>query len=218
MRDFNDVNDLLAAACGPALPAELAGEAEALAAFAAAGPQPAAERRPLLARLRTRKALVAAAVGGFTLFSGLTAAGALPGAAQQAASDALAKIGITVPAPDDHAGDHPGARGQSADDHGSDAADGGADAPDAADSGQGAEISETARTTDATGVDKGAEISTVASDGKSQAGEDHTAPTTGDDASDAADEHKPADTPPTSTPPAQADDGMSHKPADGSHP
>jgi hypothetical protein len=65
-------------------------------------------------------------------------------------------------------------------------------------SGKGEEISGLATETDATGVDKGAEISDAASDGKSQAGEDHPG----------------ADVPssvPVSTP-SQADDGLSHRP------
>ena len=43
----------------------------------------------------------------------------------------------------------------------------------AGDQGKGSAVSELATTTDLTGVDKGAAISDLASDGKSRAGEDH---------------------------------------------
>ncbi len=123
------------------------------------------------------KAKLAAAglVGALTLTSGLAAANALPGAAQQAASDALAKVGVSVPAPNDHAGTHPDTRGKSAD-HPA-----GTPQTDASNGSQpsdnkGSEISNLAHTTDATGVDKGAAISNDASNGKSQAGQ-HGPPT-----------------------------------------
>lgn len=210
---YAPVAKLLAAANGPTLPHELAGEAEAMAAFTAVGPRPspstATRRNSLLTRMKTRKFAVAAAIGGFSLFTGLTAAGALPGAAQQAAADALAKVGITVPSPNSHAGDHPGSRGKSGDHKPSDA---GTDATTPTTT-KGSEISNLARTTQSTGVDKGAEISTTASNGKSQAGADHS--TTGD----AGAEHATTSTVPTTsstTVPPEADGGVSHKP--NSHP
>lgn len=80
-------------------------------------------------------------VGALVGSTGLAAAGVLPDAAQDAFSDVLERFGISVPA----SGDHPASSGE--------------------------EISEIATTTDSTGVDKGAEISSVASGGVSQAGE-----------------------------------------------
>jgi hypothetical protein len=80
-------------------------------------------------------------VGALVGSTGLAAAGVLPDAAQDAFSNVLDRVGISVPA----SGDHPASSGE--------------------------EISEIATTTDSTGVDKGAEISSVASGGVSQAGE-----------------------------------------------
>jgi hypothetical protein len=81
-------------------------------------------------------------VGAMVGSTGLAAAGVLPDAAQDAFSHLLDKVGITVPA----GTDHPASSGE--------------------------ELSGIATTTDVTGVDKGAEISSVASGGKSQAGQD----------------------------------------------
>jgi hypothetical protein len=103
-------------------------------------------RRPRSFRAR-RGMVVAAAVGALALSSGgLAFAGVLPPAAQDAVSKALDRVGITVPsATDPSERDHPASTGQ--------------------------EISTIATTTQATGVAKGAEISTAASGGASQAGE-----------------------------------------------
>ncbi|MCU1461785.1 MAG: hypothetical protein JWO37_1860 [Acidimicrobiales bacterium] len=116
--------------------------------------------------LSRTKLAAAGLTGALALTTGLAAANALPGAAQDVASDALAKVGVSVPGPNDHAGDHPNTRGQSTD-HTADTA-----TPNTPTSnGKGSEISNLAKTTDATGVDKGAEICTAASDGKCQAGQ-----------------------------------------------
>jgi hypothetical protein len=100
----------------------------------------------------------ASILGGFIVgSSGLAAFGALPGAAQGVASTILAKVGISVPGPNasaatsssgSHTGDPAGAR------------------PAAT----GVRISGLATTTNATGVTKGALISTAASRGMSRAG------------------------------------------------
>jgi hypothetical protein len=114
-------------------------------------------RRSNLSRLKLATAFVTVALAGTT---GLAFAGSLPGAAQSIASDMLAKAGVTVPGPNSNAGDNPNVRGKSAD-----------TAVTASNSGKGSEISELATSTDLTGVAKGAAISTLASDGKSQAGQ-----------------------------------------------
>lgn len=161
---------LTAAARGAVLPEELAGESAAVASFAAVGPQPVAAQVTAKgsAWLRNKvKAGVAVVVGGLTLTTGLAAAGALPGAAQSVASEALERVGISVPNPNDNAGDHPDSRGTSADE----APATEAPASNAPEGTHGAEVSGTARTTDAEGREKGAEVSGVASDGKSQAGD-----------------------------------------------
>jgi hypothetical protein len=87
-------------------------------------------------------------IGALIGSTGLAAAGVLPDAAQDAFSKVLDKVGITVPP----GSDHPASSGE--------------------------ELSGVATTTDATGGDKGAAISSVPSGGKSQAGQ-HGAPVTG---------------------------------------
>ena len=87
-------------------------------------------------------------IGALIGSTGLAAAGVLPDAAQDAFSKVLDKVGITVPPRNDHP------------------------------ASSGDEVSGAATTTDATGGDKGAGISSVASGGKSQAGR-HGAPNTG---------------------------------------
>jgi hypothetical protein len=94
-------------------------------------------------RSRSRRVKVGAlvVVGALVGSTGLAAAGVLPDAAQDAFSAVLDKVGISVPA----SSDHPASSGE--------------------------EVAEIATTTDATGVEKGAEISSVASGGTSQAGQ-----------------------------------------------
>jgi hypothetical protein len=138
-------------------------------------------RLPVKRFMRTK--VVALAVGASLVgTSGLAFAGALPPAAQSVASSMLSKIGISVPGPNDHAGTHPASRGRSA-----------SHVPDAATSQpsvtEGSLISGLARTTTATGVSKGAAISTAASTGQSQAGQHGQAGT-----------HTPPSIPPVQTP------------------
>ena len=93
-------------------------------------------------RTRHRRALAGLIVTGALLgIPGLAAANALPDPAQHAVSRVLDKVGISVPGNEDH----PASTGQ--------------------------EISNIATTTNSIGVAKGAEISTAASGGKSQAGQ-----------------------------------------------
>jgi hypothetical protein len=126
---------------------ELLHEAEHVALATALMQQPSfastqPERRARKKRSRTRLKLGGLIVVGAVMGStGLAAAGALPDAAQDAFSRVLDTVGITVPA----SGDHPASSGK--------------------------EISEIATTTEVTGVDKGAEISSAASGGMSQAGQ-----------------------------------------------
>lgn len=82
--------------------------------------------------------------------SGLAAAGVLPDTAQNVLSDVLDGLGMPFPTDDDPTtspptGDHPASSGE--------------------------QISEIAKTTDSTGVGKGAEISSIASGGVSRAGQ-----------------------------------------------
>lgn len=105
---------------------------------------------------------------------GMAFAGELPGAAQDVASTMLAKLGISVPGPNEHAGVHPNTRGNSSTQPPAAATtdDDGAPADAADDShGKGSTISQIATSTTATGVAKGAEICTAASAGNCQAGQ-----------------------------------------------
>jgi hypothetical protein len=180
---YGEVARLVRALRGPALDDELMGEGAAVAAFAArvesSGPAEIHRARP---RLFVAAALATVTLG---LGTGLAAAGALPGAAQEAAQSMLEHLGIDVPGPSESAGSHPGDRGTSDDDGAveADDADGTAGADDAGARGNGRaaappastpaaanhgrEVSGVARETEATGRAKGAEVSAVASGGKS---------------------------------------------------
>jgi hypothetical protein len=160
---YAEVARLLEAAAAEPRADELAREAEVVAMVAAAvrsssSSNASSPRRSFmpfaLSRPRISAALVAVALA---CSAGLASAGALPGAAQDIASDMLAKVGISVPGPNENARTHPSGRGTSA------------ETPSNA--GQGSEISDLATTTELTGVEKGATISTAASEGKSQAGQ-----------------------------------------------
>jgi hypothetical protein len=134
--------------------AELDGEREAVAAMSAlqvaAAPPP---RQGSSVHGKRRLQLTGIAlVGTATLFLGLGSAGALPGAAQAVASDVLSTIGVSAPNPDSHTGSHPGE-------------------PGVTDSGKGGTIAGIATNDSTTGIDKGAAVSSEASDGKSQAGQ-----------------------------------------------
>jgi hypothetical protein len=140
-------------------PRELAREADTVAAMAAVmrscvPSHNSLDRRRglvLIQPLRVRTvAFLAAAMLAAT--SALATAGALPGPAQDVVSGVLDELGITLP---DRAG-------------GVDPSGMPADLPPAAE--KGVVVSELATGSDATGVEKGAAISSVASDGKSRAG------------------------------------------------
>jgi hypothetical protein len=163
---YGRVVRLLEAASAEPSSEELAREAETVAAMKAALCSPvhrnvASSRRSLMPFALSRPRLTAVVVAAaFAASVGMASAGSLPGAAQDVASEMLAKVGITVPGPNDSAGTHPDVRGNST------------SVPIApADAGKGAEISELATTSDLTGVEKGAAVSTAASGGKSQAGQ-----------------------------------------------
>jgi hypothetical protein len=124
--------------------------------------RPRRSKRSIVSRIKLATAFTATALAATT---GLAFAGSLPGAAQDIASEMLAKAGVTVPGPNSNAGDHPSTRGSSTEQSGA--------TPTS--SGKGSEISDIARS-DLTGLDKGAAVSTAASDGKSRAGQEHGAP------------------------------------------
>jgi hypothetical protein len=103
----------------PGLADELAGEARSVAQIAAAvraAGTTAHDRRTPVASRRFRLSLTAALVGaGLTAMSGLAYAGALP-AAQGVASDVLASVGVSAPAPHDGSAADEGPGAPAADD------------------------------------------------------------------------------------------------------
>ena len=166
---------VLAAAAAPTEPGSQPGEAAALAAFRAEAPTPNRRTRmfPSL-----KAAAVAATATGALLTGGvaMAATGALPGAAQDTARTMLGTVGVTVPGPADAAGTHPATRGRSAASAAATTVPTAAPATTAAAKGEA--VSQLATTTDATGRDKGAAISALASEGRSKAGLPHPTPTT----------------------------------------
>lgn len=167
---YADVVRLLDAAAAPPTGEEFGREAETVRMMAATVQHssldsiPASPRRSLMPFALTRPRATAAVVAaGLACSTSLAFAGSLPGAAQDIASTMLAKVGITVPGPNENAGTHPDERGNSS-----------TVAPSRvtpSTAGKGAEISEFAATTELEGREKGAAISTMASGGKSQAGQ-----------------------------------------------
>jgi hypothetical protein len=159
---YAGVATLLAAVADSPTADHLSGESETVALLAAVvcSSEPKMtrpRRRSLVLRLKLAAAFATAALAGTT---GLAFAGSLPGAAQDVASTMLDKVGVSVPGPNSNAGDHPHVRGKSSD-----------TAVTPSSSEKGIEISELATSTDLTGVEKGAEISTLGSGGQSQAGQ-----------------------------------------------
>src|SRR5262249_6898915 len=121
--------------------------------------------RPVHRRSRRRTVTGLLVAGALLAIPGLAMANALPPPAEHAVSNVLQKVGISVPANTEHpsptaAGTHPPAGTH---EHPATAGDHPAS--------NGSVISTIATTTNATGVAKGAQISTIASGGDSQAGQ-----------------------------------------------
>jgi hypothetical protein len=160
---YANVARLLESAAAEPTADELAHETEVVAMVARAVRSSSSIRslspRKSLIPFALSRPRIAAAFVAVTLActAGLASAGSLPGAAQDIASTMLAKVGISVPGPNEHAGTHPSVRGSSSDAF--------------SDAVTRSDIAELATTTDLTGVDKGAAISGAASEGKSQAGQ-----------------------------------------------
>lgn len=149
---YSEVARVLGAAAAPVDGVRLLREAEDVAAASAlvSGGSPATtpsvgRSRKMKTRGHRLKIAALAALGTLAGSTGLAAAGVLPDAAQDAFSEVFGRVGISVPASDDHP------------------------------ASSGSEISGIATTTALTGVDKGAEVSSAASGGTSQAGEDGSA-------------------------------------------
>jgi hypothetical protein len=167
---------ILAAAGGPSDTGQQPSEDAAIAAFRAAFSVSDDNPRILAGRM-SRRVAAAVLMGGLVLSGGAAAAaaGVLPGPVQQTAKDVLAKVGLTVPGPNENSANDPAPPGTTP---GPLTSAGPAGAPGGASSGQGSELSDLAHSTTTTGVDKGAAVSGTASDGKSQAGEQGKATTT----------------------------------------
>ena len=162
------VTSVLEAAAAPTEPGPLPGEADALAAFRAA--QGATRTPTMLSSLSSAKVTLVAALSGLVLTGGIgaaAAAGSLPGAAQDTASELLGRVGVTVPGANGHSADHADERGASTD--ATDDAEGKAEHTS---QGKSAVVTELAKS-DLEGREKGAAVSEYASHGKSQAGDEH---------------------------------------------
>lgn len=165
--DAGPVGRILAAASAPAGAGLLPGEEAARSAYRAAFAV-SAVRKPRVRALVSGRAAAFALAGGLVLSGGAAAAatGSLPDPVQQRAKGALAKLGVSVPGPDKRHVGHPGRRVTTTQGPTPTAAPRDREQP-----GTGNEVSEAARGTASTGVDKGATVSGLASDGKSQAGQ-----------------------------------------------
>jgi hypothetical protein len=141
---YSDVASVLLAAASRPATAELTMQIEHVAAARVAVRGPTGRSGGI--RRLTAGLIIA---GAFAAIPGLAAANVLPDAAQNAVANVLDQVGISVPNAEDHPAaptiDHPASTG--------------------------ADVSSMATTTDATGVAKGAAISSLASGGMSQAGQ-----------------------------------------------
>ncbi len=180
---YEDLARAVDALRAPARADELGREPAAVAAAIRVLVTPVPHRPRLTWRGHLARAKIAGLVVAGTLVgtTGLAAANVLPDRAQDVVADALSRVGIQVP----HSTD---ASAADATVQPSETPTSGADASEHPAS-TGAEISQIARTTDATGVAKGTEISTAASGGTSRAGQN------GGQGSGSAGGNAPVDTP-----------------------
>jgi hypothetical protein len=187
---YQRVATLLTSLTADAKATELSGEGKAIDAIsrriAAAAPSTDAGNTKLSMKRRLQLVGVAL-VGGATLLSGLGVAGALPGAAQGVAADVLGTVGLSVPSPNSHSNGNADQRGHSA----------GHANTDNAGANTGANVSGTATDPSTTGLDKGAAVSSDASNGQSRAGQHDSVGA----APPAASGAPPVGTPPIGTPP-----------------
>ncbi len=158
-RAYREVAVMMAALRGAPTAKELAGERRMVPYIARRITEsaPVARATPAKAkRSRGRmRVLVVCLVVAMAMLMSLATAGALPGAAQRFAADVLAEVGISVPSPDNH----------------SDPVDPGTYSTDGSSNsnGNGATVSGAAHS-DSTGVEHGSDVSSIASDGQSNAG------------------------------------------------
>lgn len=184
---YREVTRALGALRHPATERELAGEERAVTAIlhglaTSPAPEPGSPV-PGSHRVPPRRLVRMVAVGvivGVGLTGGLATANALPRVAQGVVADVLDAVGVHVPQPDASVGGDDGARDESVPHRDTRERDGSAEpAPGSSPTaGKGDQISDLATTEHSSGLDKGAEVSGQASDGKSRAGE-HSPPSTG---------------------------------------
>ena len=195
---YRQVTTMLTALNADATTTELSGEGKAVDAISRRIAAAASSTNTRSTKMKRRLQLVGVtAIGGLTLLSGLGVAGALPGAAQGVASDMLSHVGVSAPNPNEHSDGNTDQRGRSAEHTDATSHNAGTTAHDAR---KGSSVSASATDPSTTGLDKGAAVSSGASDGKSQAGQH--------DATDASPttptEAAPVGTPPVDTPPVPA--------------
>ncbi len=175
----------------------------------AAAPAPARSRRKsTIGKIFAGKALVAMATVALTATGAAAATGSLPAPVQDAVSEAVSHVGVNLPAKGGKSADHrqdgehrqsdkkdkTNDQGQSGEDHGKPAGD---DQDPGDSNGQGSVISDLTHDPSLDGLPKGPAVSDVASDGKSQAGDEHGRPadgtttTTTEDAADGDGGHTP---------------------------
>jgi hypothetical protein len=165
-RDAGRMGQILAAAGAPTEAGLLRGADAARSAFRAAFLGPVARRPRVLACMSGRAAAVALC-GGLVLTGGAAAAsvGALPDPAQQTAKGVLAKLGLNIPGPHD-ATVGLARQARAGNSKPVVTAEPTTTARDKEQSATGSEVSALARCTTLTRVDKGADVSGLASDGK----------------------------------------------------
>ena len=173
---YGTVAELLAACRArpsdpPADAALVAAMVEAIDAGPTSNSPVAPRRKPVLSQLLSAKAAAAFAAVALSATGAAAATGTLPDAAQDGVAEAASHIGIHLPSSaDDHARQAKD-NGKADEDHGKAGEDHGASTDN-----HGAVVSETARTTEATGRDKGEAVSTVARAGHGPEAGDHPAP------------------------------------------
>jgi hypothetical protein len=168
------VAQILAAAGAPSEAAHQPGEDAAIAAFRSAFSVSKTGKPRIFSTRMSHRGAAAVLAGGLALsVSAAAAAGVLPGPVQQTAKAVLAKVGLTVPGPKKHT-TGPGTTTPVP----VTSAEPTAGAPGAGSSGQGSDVSGLAHSTTATGVDKGAAVSSAASNGRSHPGRHGNAGTT----------------------------------------
>jgi len=167
-----DFSTLWSALRAPGFADELVGGRSTVAMLIARGSVTAGPVQARRSRLSNGVRVRIAAVGlaaAFAASSGLTYAGALPGAAQPLASTVLARVGVTVPGHHENAGTHPDRQRGSAS----------ATSVSHPSPNHGTDVSTLARSTTLTGRAKGMAIAAAASDGRSVAGQANAAARSG---------------------------------------